>query len=87
MATIIIRHKVKDYGAWRPIFDEHRSSREGAGVTNAQVYRGADAPEEVLVIAEVSDIERVKAWAGSSDLRAAMERAGVVGSPVITVAQ
>lgn len=33
MASIVIHHTVKDYSAWRPIYDEHEKSRTSAGIT------------------------------------------------------
>ena len=83
MASMMIRHKVVSYNLWRPHFDAHRPSREGAGVTNARVYRGVEDANDVVVVADVADPEAVKAWASGSDLRAAMENAGVVGAPLV----
>jgi hypothetical protein len=41
MAVMVIQHKVRDYDAWRPVYDAHQGSRTGAGVTNGRVYRRA----------------------------------------------
>ena len=43
MATkVSVAHKVRDYDVWRPGFDGHAAVREQHGLTNAEVYRGAD---------------------------------------------
>jgi hypothetical protein len=31
---MILRHKVRDYGQWRPIFDQHAEMQRAAGLTN-----------------------------------------------------
>jgi hypothetical protein len=32
MGMLIIRHKVKDYGKWRPMFDQHSLMQKAAGL-------------------------------------------------------
>jgi hypothetical protein len=32
MAMMIIRHKVRDYGQWRPMFDRHVEQQKAAGL-------------------------------------------------------
>jgi len=32
MGMMIIRHKVRDYGHWRPIFDAHAEMQKAAGL-------------------------------------------------------
>jgi hypothetical protein len=31
MGMMIIRHKVRDYGQWRPMFDEHVAKQKEGG--------------------------------------------------------
>jgi hypothetical protein len=38
MGMMIIRHKVRDYGLWRPVFDEHEGMQKAAGLSNPRVY-------------------------------------------------
>jgi hypothetical protein len=83
MAQMIVHHKVRDYEAWRPGFDEHEGSRIAAGITNGRVFRGTDDPNDLLIILDVADIERARTWSQSNDLRSAMQRVGVVGPPAI----
>ncbi len=46
MGMLIIRHKVKDYGKWRPMFDEHSLMQKAAGLSNPRVFRSADDKSE-----------------------------------------
>ena len=78
--TLTINHKVKDYGTWRKGYDEHEKSRISAGVTNGKVFRSAEDPNDILVLQDVADVAKARAWLGGADLKTAMEKAGVIGS-------
>jgi hypothetical protein len=43
MGMMIVRHKVRDYGEWRPIFDRHAEMQAAAGLINPRVYHSADS--------------------------------------------
>jgi hypothetical protein len=49
MGTLIIRHKVKDYGEWRP-FDRHAVAQKSGGLTNPRVFRSCDNDNEVVFV-------------------------------------
>jgi hypothetical protein len=83
MALLIVQHKVRDYPGWRPFFDDHKSSQTGAGLTNPRVYRKTDDPNDVVILFDVSDVAKARAWVGGADLKIAMQNAGVVGTPAI----
>ncbi len=79
--NLTIHHKVKDYAAWRKGYDDYEKSRISAGITNGKVFRSAEDPNDVLILQDVADVAKARAWIGGVDLKAAMEKAGVVGSP------
>jgi hypothetical protein len=81
--TMVVRHKVKDYNTWRPAYDGHEKSRVSAGITNGRVFRRAEDPNDLVVLLDVTDVARARSWAGSDDLKAAMQKAGVLGQPTI----
>ena len=83
MPAVLIRHRVADYAAWKPLFDEDGLTRRANGCRGGPLYRSADDPNEVLVLLEWDDLERARLFADSDDLRVAMERAGVIGPPEI----
>ena len=80
---MIIHHKVRDYSAWRPGYDAHESSRSAAGITDGRVYRNADDPNDVVIVANVWDLAKARAWTASDELKTAMQKAGVLGAPTI----
>jgi hypothetical protein len=57
-----------------------------AGITNGRVFRSADDPNEVVVLQDVADVAKARNWFGSDDLKAAMQKDGVIGSPSIRFA-
>jgi heme-degrading monooxygenase HmoA len=83
MPTVIIRHKVADYGVWRPVFDEQGMLRRANGCQDGQIFRSADDPSEVVILLEWDDLERARLFVDSDDLREAMSRAGVTDRPDI----
>ena len=83
MASMIVSHKVRDYAAWRPLYDAHESSRAGAGITNGRVYRKAEDPNDLVILFDVADVSKARAWTAGEDLKTVMDKAGVLGAPTI----
>ena len=83
MATIFIRRKVHDYAAWRKVYDSFAPVQKRLGVTAQAVYRSEGNPRELTVTHEFATMDSAHAFAGSSELREAMQSAGVEGAPDI----
>jgi hypothetical protein len=79
--NLTIHHKVKDYAAWRTAYDGHEKSRILAGVTNGRVFRSAEDPNDVVILQDVADMAQARTWVGGDDLKAAMQKGGVIGPP------
>ena len=84
--NLTIHHKVKDYAAWRFAYDAHETSRRSAGISNGRVFRNAEDPNDVVVLQDVADVAKARTWVASEDLKAAMQKSGVIGSPSIRFA-
>ena len=84
--NVTIHIKVKDYSTWRPAYDGHEKSRDSAGITNGRVFRNAEDPNDVVILQDVADVAKARTWFGSDDLKAAMQKSGVVGSPNVRFA-
>jgi hypothetical protein len=84
MGMMIIRHKVRDYGQSRPVFDCHAEMQRAAGLTNPRVYHSADTNKsEIVVVFDTEDTKKAKDFAASTDLNEAMKHAGVLDTPTI----
>ena len=84
--NLTVHLKVKDFNAWRAAYNESEKSRQSAGITNGRVFCSADEPNEVVILQDVADVAKARAWFGSDDLKAAMQKSGVIGSPSIRFA-
>lgn len=84
-ATLIVRHPVADYEAWKPVFDEHQTSRLEHGCTSERVYRAIDDPNSTLVVMTYPTRGDAEAFIADPSLREAMGRAGVTAPPEITL--
>ena len=73
--------KVADYAKWRPIFDADDANRQAAGLTNPRVYQSMDNPNELILVFDMADMTKAKAFASSKTLKATMKKGGVKGKP------
>jgi hypothetical protein len=84
--NVTIHLKVKDYATWRTAYDGHEKGRVSAGITNGRVFRSAEDPNDVVILQDVADVAKARTWFGSDDLKAAMQKSGVLGSPNVRFA-
>lgn len=80
---MLIRHKVGDFKTWKAGYDTHYPKRVEAGLTEKYLLQTADDPNEVVLLFEVQDINRAKAFAASTELRERMQEVGVADKPDI----
>ncbi len=83
MTTMFVRARVEDYTAWKAAYDAGSDIRTAAGVTSASVYRSLDNPNEVTVAHDLNTVRAAKDFAHSNDLRTAMQKSGVIGTPEV----
>jgi hypothetical protein len=83
MAHMFIRHQVQDFDKWKPAYDAHQQARAAAGLQELHLWHNLDAPNEIVLLFEVSEVEQARAFAESKDLNERMAAAGVMGAPDI----
>lgn len=83
MGFMLIRHKVRDFNTWKTGYDAHQPKRKEAGLTDKYLLRGADDPNEVVMLFEAVDLDRAKAFGASPELRDKMQEVGVIDKPDI----
>lgn len=84
-ATLIARHRVQDYDAWRKVYDNLDGARREYGCTDDEVLVDPEDRREVFVLHRFSTLEQAHAFAGSTELKEAMEHGGVIGAPRIEI--
>ena len=83
MAAVIVRHKVRDYDTWFPLFTEHGDVRRKYGALAHQVYRSSEDPNDLTIITTFKDLAGARGFAADPSLPTVMERAGVISAPQI----
>jgi hypothetical protein len=84
--NLTVHLKVKDYSAWRTSYNGREQSRVSAGITNGRVFRNAEDQNDVVILQDVADVAKARTWLGSPEMKTAMEKSGVIGSPSIRFA-
>ena len=83
MAYMYVRHSVKDYEAWKSVFDSVSDLRRGAGEKSYQILRSGNGSNELIALFEWDSVENAQSYAASPELKEAMDRAGVTSKPEI----
>jgi quinol monooxygenase YgiN len=83
MAVMIVQHQVKDYKAWKEMFDGALALRKKNGEVSATVYHDEKDPNKLTIVNIWDSMENAHKFAQSNDLKTAMEKGGVVGAPTI----
>ena len=83
MATMLVHHKVKDYTAWKAVYDSVEDLRAANGEISDTIYQDANDPNSLTVVFDWDSLENAQKYATSPELKAAMEKAGVAGPPDI----
>jgi heme-degrading monooxygenase HmoA len=83
MAHLLIRHKVKDYAAWKKVFDGFIDTRKAGGEKTFQILHTDNDSNNLVAYFEWDSLENAKKFASSPELKDTMGKAGVVEQPEI----
>lgn len=84
-AWMIVQHDVADLEAWRDVFDGGLSARQSAGELQFQILTMDGPPATVLAIFEWTSEEAALTFVNDPAVRNAMDAAGVISEPVVTL--
>jgi hypothetical protein len=85
MALLSVQHDVQDYTAWREVYDTFGEVQRDWGVTDSSVHQLAGAPETVLVLHQFATVAQAEGFLSCRELKDAMQRAGVQGTPRVEI--
>lgn len=85
MALLTIQHTVRDYRAWRAVYDTLEEMQRDWGVTAASVHQMASVPNTVLVLRHFATVAQARGFLTNRELQDAMRRAGVDGDPRVEI--
>ena len=87
MPTIFLQHRVADYEAWKPVYDEDADRRSAAGLSEIGVCRKTGDENLVLLIWGAENVEGFQAMLSSDELKDKMQEAGVISEPEIWIGE
>jgi len=85
MTLVVVRHTVRDYAAWRKVYDSVQPLQAAGGVMEQSVYQDPNNANDVLVLHKFANQSKANEFVSSSELRDAMQRAGVEGQPRVEI--
>ena len=78
MATHVLwQADVADFNAWHAVFKEDRFNRKAVGIKALHVWSDPDRENHAVVLFEVLDLEKARAFFDSEELAMHLERDGV----------
>ena len=81
MITLVVHHRVRDYDAWKPVFDEHEAVRVSHGEAEHRIYRMLADANSVAIHNDFPSVEAARGFLADPSLPEAMARGGVEGEP------
>lgn len=82
MIRMICWNEVKDFVAWKAVFDSHAEAHRAAGLTLEGVWRDIDDPDEVIYIFQVSDLEKARVFVRAPAGIESAHKAGVTDGSI-----
>jgi hypothetical protein len=83
MTILVVHHRVRNFDAWKPVFDEHEDVRRRHGAARHWVYTAPGDGNDVVVALEFPSTDAAQGFMSDPSLREAMARAGVEGEPSV----
>ncbi len=85
MPYIFAKHKVQDYAKWKSAFDGAINMRQAGGEQSYQIFHLWDDANDLVLFFEWDNLDNAKQYFQSTELREAMQQAGVIGQPEIHI--
>lgn len=82
---MLVQHKVKDYAAWKKVYDSVKELRTSSGELSDQIFRDSSDPNKITLLFKWNSLANAQKFAHSPELKAAMEKGGVEGAPNVTL--
>ena len=85
MIHVILTHEVKDFAAWKKVYEEGELLRAKSGIKMTGVYTSVENPNQVTLTGECASIEVMNSFMNDPELKADMGKAGVISAPELKV--
>lgn len=87
MVYAIVRLSFADYAKWKETFEQAGPLRKQYGSRGVRFFRPLDRPQEVVILGQYEDLEKARRLFQSQEFRDATRKAGVTGTPEVTLAE
>jgi hypothetical protein len=87
LAGLIVTHDVEDYDTWRAAYDDFDGYRKDHGIVGHAVNQVLGNPKQVIVYHQANDLDTIRAFVDSDELKDRMKKAGVAGPPTFEFVQ
>jgi quinol monooxygenase YgiN len=81
---LVIQHKVRDFDAWKPVFDEQEPVRRTHGCSGQFVLRDSDEPSDLTVLLQFPSRQAAEAFLAEPSMEQALQKGGVESAPRLT---
>lgn len=81
----MLSHPVKDFSAWKAVYDSAEELRKNAGITDDYVFTSLADENVVTVISIASSEEKFKEFISNPELKETMAAAGVTSKPEVRI--
>ena len=83
MTNVLANHRVKDYQAWKSVFDNFIDFRRASGEKSYRILHPANDTNNLTIIFEWDSLENAEKFMNSTKLKSTMHEAGVIDAPNI----
>lgn len=83
MTNVLIKHRVNDFTAWKTEFENFADYRKAGGEKSHRILQTAHDPNELVLLFEWDSPDKARRFLESSELKEAMDKAGVAGQPEV----
>ncbi|MCF6406415.1 hypothetical protein L3C95_26200 [Chitinophaga filiformis] len=80
-SMMVVKFRIADYNKWLPSYESHDSVRLASRIHNYVIGRGVKDSNMILVAVKVEDMDKAKEFSKSPNLKEAMKKGGVMGTP------
>lgn len=80
-----VSHPVKDFSAWKEVYDSANEMRQKAGINDHLLLRSLSNDKIVTVLGSSASALKFDEFMANPDLKDAMKRAGVISKPEVVV--
>ncbi|MBK7871635.1 MAG: hypothetical protein IPJ74_13650 [Saprospiraceae bacterium] len=82
MVIVMVQHEVKDFAAWKVIFDADEPNRAKEGVKLAGLYTALENPNDVTMVFEAPHAGIFDMLMSDPERQENIKKAGVISAPV-----